>query len=71
MVFYNKPPLFTGLCLNYMKEYLKRGGPVFYNKLSWFVSELPKKEISNIFIYRRFSVSKLVYQNMTSTLKIQ
>ena len=31
-------------------KYLKRGGPVlvvFYNKLSWFVSELPGKDISS------------------------
>ena len=24
---------------------------VFYNKLSWFVSELPEKDISNVVVY--------------------
>ena len=35
------------------KDYLERGGPalvVFYNKLSWFVFELPKKDISNVVV---------------------
>ena len=42
-----------GLCLNYLKKYLKRGGLVsvaFYNKLSWFVSELPEKDISKVVV---------------------
>ena len=37
-------------------RYLKRGGPVqvvFYNKLSWFVSELPEKDISNVVVQCR------------------
>ena len=34
-----------------LESYLKRGGPVhvvFFNKLSWFVSELPEKDILNV-----------------------
>ena len=36
--------------------YFKRGGPVyvvFYNKLPWFVSELPEKDISNVVVQCR------------------
>ncbi len=36
------------------KRCLKRGGPVyvlFYNKLPWFVSELPEKDISNVVVH--------------------
>ena len=35
------------------KRYFKCGGPmyvVFYNKLSWFVSELPEEDISNVVV---------------------
>ena len=45
-----------GFCLIYLKKYLKCGGPiqvVFYNKLSWFVSELPQKGISNVVVQCR------------------
>ena len=38
------------------KRYLKHGGSVqvvFHNKLSWFVSELPEKDISNMVVQCR------------------
>ena len=40
-----------GLCLNYLNKISQMWGPiqvVFYNKLSWLVSELPEKDISNV-----------------------
>ena len=42
------------LCLNYLRKIGKRRGPlyvVFFNKLPWFVSVLPEKDISNVVVY--------------------
>ena len=40
------------LCLNYLKRisqtWWSSVGIVFYNKLPWFVSELPEKDMSNV-----------------------
>jgi hypothetical protein len=42
------------LRLNYLKKISQTWGSsvgiVFYNKLSWFVSELPEKDISNVLV---------------------
>ena len=45
-----------GSCLNYLKKISQMWGPiqvVFYNKLSWLVSELPEKDISNVVVQCR------------------
>jgi hypothetical protein len=46
-----------GLCLNYLKKISQTWwfsvGIVFYNKLPWFVSELPEKDISNVVVQCR------------------
>ena len=47
-----------GLCRNYLEKisqtWWSRAG-VFYNKVSWFVSELPEKDISNVVAQRKYS----------------
>ena len=52
---YRKYPTIScrGLYLNYLKKisqitWWSSVGIVFYNKLSWFLSELPEKDISNV-----------------------
>ena len=45
-----------GLCLNYMKKISQTcwsSAGRFYNKLPWFVSELPEKDISNVVVQCR------------------
>jgi hypothetical protein len=48
-----KPHFSEAKLLHIMKRSFKRGGPlevVFYNKLPWFVSELPEKDISTLMV---------------------
>jgi hypothetical protein len=46
------------LCLNYLKKISQMwwssvGSIIFFNKLPWFVSELPEKDISNVVVQCR------------------